>query len=66
MSNVSNVISGLTDEDIRTVFHGTTDETAQGDDDAADPDDDTTDGDDDASDSDQDTTDSGDTDGTDT
>jgi hypothetical protein len=61
---MSNVISGLTDEDIRTVFHGIADVHAEGDDDAADPDDDATD-DNDGSDSDDDASDSGDTDGTD-
>ena len=66
----SNVISDLTDDDIRTVFHDTTHAVAQGDDDATDPaqgDDDATDqgdgGDDDATDPGD--GDSGDADGTD-
>jgi hypothetical protein len=67
---MSTVISGLTDEDIRTVFHDTPGPVAAGDDDdAGDSDDDASDsgGDEDATDTgtDTDTTDSGDTDGPD-
>jgi hypothetical protein len=72
-SSGSNVITGLTDDDIRTVVHDRDRVAAQAaDDDATDPDQDATDADDDASDSDQDATDpdqdatdSGDADGTD-
>ena len=67
---MSNVITGLTDEDIRTVFHASP-VVSQGDDDATDgdatdTDDDASDADQDATDPDQDATDSGDVDGTDT
>jgi hypothetical protein len=61
---MANVITDLTDEDIRTEWHDATRPVAQ-DEDATDADEDATDADEDAADADEDATDSQDADGTD-